>query len=138
MADVTITGVKELKAMLLKSSEDLQKIVEEQLDKSAKDTADLLYTKVPYDASQPVHLRDTIVITNGKRKLSRWVAIGNAEAPYGWALEKGHITKEGAHVPPHPFFMPVYRYMTKLTRSRTRRAINKYVKQYMGAHVDGG
>ncbi len=151
MADARMLGKEKVLARMAKFPAELKAAVQAQLETEAHELAEAIKRAVPVDTGT---LRDTIEAKAGSRPLSMVVvaggpatmvkirkgvsdqsfakskASGSNRGAYDYmrAVEFGHLTIDGVHVPAQPFFYPTYRARKKALKRRIAQAATKQLK----------
>ena len=128
-------GLEEVRARLRALPEGLKGPVGETLEKEVEHLVGAIKEVCPVSVDlekHPGEIRDSIhSYANPDRELSFRV-IANARDDKGEFtpphLEYGHIAPDGTHVPPHPFFWPVWRALKTGIRRRLSASARKAAK----------
>lgn len=151
MADATLEGLEQRLAAFRVLPAKIQAAAEAQLDQEAKDLAEAVRRAVPVKTGT---LRDTIEVKAGDDPTTRTVVAGGkattvkvrqgvkdadfakaletggskGEYDYARGVEFGHLTPEGEHIGPRPFFFATFRARKKAMVRRLKAAARKAIK----------
>jgi hypothetical protein len=137
-----VKGTEALQAKIAALPSALVEELKPAIDKAAEDFASKVRAVTPVSelGEHPGALRDSVHVEPGRSELSRAVVVDakatkgkDAGKPFAAHVEYGHKAGDGKHVPPKPFFWPVYAVEKKKIRSAFSRAVTKAVKKVAAA-----
>jgi hypothetical protein len=160
MADAKLLGLEKKLAAMRALPEKLQETCRAQLDAEAKELADAIRRVVPERTGT---LRGTVRVEPSEDPLIRRVAAGGrattvkvrrgvkdadfakalqsggakGEYDYARGVEFGHLSRDGDHVGPRPFFFQTFRARRKAMSQRLKSASRRTIKALFPTETSG-